>query len=395
MKKAVNKNLFFLLSVTCGAVVANIYYIQPIANHAAKTFSIGISSVGVLSMLTQLGYALGLLFLVPLGDLINRKKLIIRMSLLSTLSLLMAFLSPNFLLFAISSFLIGLLSIVPQIIIPYGASLVYKENRGRVTGQLLSGLLTGILLSRSVSGFVASYANWKMIYLLGFIVILILSMILYFNLPKEDHNISSGLSYFSSLKSIPFLIKSQKILQESVISGFFMFGTFSIFWSTLIFYISSSSYNWGSKEAGILALIGLSGAMCSPFAGRLADKISEKNIVFIGYAMQSVSFFILMLLGSNIVALVISIVLLDVGNQFGQVSNQTRVQKLRTEYASRNNTVFMFSYFIGGALGSLLGTTLWGQFGWIGVTILGLVFQAYGLTFHFVYGKKKKCIKLA
>lgn len=164
-KNSLTPSLIFLLAITCGIVVANMYYVQPIGTDVAATFRVNTSLVGLLSMLTQLGYALGLLFLVPLGDVINRKKLIIRMCILSSFSLLCAFLSPNLSLFAMSSFLIGILSIVPQIIIPYGSVLAGPFKRGQVMGQLLSGLLCGILLSRTFSGFVASFLPWKSIYL--------------------------------------------------------------------------------------------------------------------------------------------------------------------------------------------------------------------------------------
>ncbi|WP_270608566.1 MFS transporter [Enterococcus thailandicus] len=378
-----------LLATTCGVVVANMYYIQPIGTKVATSFSVSTSAIGILTMLTQLGYALGLLFLVPLGDVVNRPKLIIRMAALSAISLLAAFFAPSFTLFACASFLIGLLSIVPQIIIPYGAVLAGSAARGKVMGQLLSGLLIGILLSRTVSGIIASVFSWRMVYLFALLAVGLLAALLYVKLPRTQESRKASVSYIDSLKSLPHLFTSQRLLRESAFNGFFMFGTFSIFWSTLIFYISSPVYHWGTFEAGILAIFGLSGAVAAPIVGRLADSYSERKIISMGLWMQTLSFVLLLIGGNHLTLLLFAIILLDVGNQFGQVSNQARVQGLGEEASNRNNTIFMFMYFIGGATGSLVGTTMWEHFGWMGVTLAGLAFQACAYFCQLVLFRKK------
>ena len=378
-----------LLATTCGVVVANMYYIQPIGTKVATSFSVSTSAIGILTMLTQLGYALGLLFLVPLGDVVNRPKLIIRMAALSAISLLAAFFAPSFTLFACASFLICLLSIVPQIIIPYGAVLAGSAARGKVMGQLLSGLLIGILLSRTVSGIIASVFSWRMVYLFALLAVGLLTALLYVKLPRTQESRKASVSYIDSLKSLPHLFASQRLLRESAFNGFFMFGTFSIFWSTLIFYISSPVYHWGTFEAGILAIFGLSGAVAAPIVGRLADSYSERKIISMGLWMQTLSFVLLLIGGDHLTLLLVAIILLDVGNQFGQVSNQARVQGLGEEASNRNNTIFMFMYFIGGATGSLVGTTMWEHFGWMGVTLAGLAFQACAYFCQLVLFRKK------
>jgi len=388
-KTTLTSSLILLLSITCGVVVANMYYIQPIGTKVATSLSVSTSAIGILTMLTQLGYALGLLFLVPLGDVVDRPKLIIRMAALSAISLLAAFFAPSFTLFACASFLIGLLSIVPQIIIPYGAVLAGPKARGKVMGTLLSGLLVGILLSRTVSGIVASLFSWRMIYLFALVLVAILTGLLYWKMPRTQIKTTSSVSYLDSLKSLPYLVKTQRLLREASISGFFMFGTFSIFWSTLIFYISSPVYHWGTFEAGILAIFGVSGAVAAPIVGRLSDSYSERKIVGMGLAMQTLSFVALLVAGSHLVVLLVAIILLDVGNQFGQVANQTRVQGLGEAASNRNNTVFMFMYFIGGATGSLLGTTMWQQFGWLGVTLTGLAFQLCAYICQYIIFQKR------
>lgn len=383
------RGLILLLAITCGVVVANMYYVQPIGTEVAETFGVTTSSIGLVTMLTQLGYALGLLLLVPLGDVVDRRKLIVRMSALSALSLLAAFFAPEFHLFALASFLIGLLSIVPQVIIPYGAVLAGPSKRGVVMGQLLSGLLIGILLSRTFSGIIASVISWRYVYLIAVGLIIVLTFFLQKNMPKNTLPKQANFSYIDSLKSIPKLIQQQKTLREAATNGFLMFGTFSIFWSTLIFYISSPVYNWGTFEAGILAIFGLSGALAAPLVGRLADNYSERKIILMGLVMQTISFVLLMIGGGHLVVLILAIILLDVGNQFGQVTNQTRVQNLGEKASNRNNTVFMFMYFIGGALGSLVGSTMWQQHGWLGVVLAGLSFQLVAYIFHVIVYKEK------
>ena len=383
----------FLLALTCGIVVANMYYIQPIGTQIAQAFQVSIGSIGFVTMLTQLGYPLGLLFLVPLGDVVDRRKLIIRVAALSSLSLSAAFFAPSFLLFAFSSFFIGLLSIVAQIIIPYAPVMAGPANRGKVTGRMLGGLLTGILLSRTISGFIASAASWRTVYLIAVIFVLALVVLLQLKLPKTviHTQTSNRLTYLGSLKSLPKLIKSQPLLREATVNGFFMFATFSIFWSTLIFFVSSPAYYWGPKEVGILAIFGLSGAFVAPIIGRLSDYYPERKIVLIGLLMQFGSFILLFLGGTHVVLLILAIIILDIGTQFGQVANQTRVQNLGEEASNRNNTVFMFFYFIGGSLGSLIGTLMWQNYGWSGVTLTGIGFQLFALFFHFMlFAPKKK-----
>lgn len=316
----------FLLALTCGVVVANMYYIQPIGTQIAQAFQVSIGSIGFVTMLTQLGYALGLLFLVPLGDVVDRRKLIIRVAALSSLSLSAAFFAPSFLLFALSSFFIGLLSIVAQIIIPYAAVMAGPANRGKVTGRMLGGLLTGILLSRTISGFIASAASWRTVYLIAVIFVLALVVLLQLKLPKTviHTQTSNRLTYLGSLKSLPKLIKSQPLLREATVNGFFMFATFSIFWSTLIFFVSSPAYYWGPKEVGILAIFGLSGAFVAPIIGRLSDYYPERKIVLIGLLMQFGSFILLFLGGTHVVLLILAIIVLDRYSIWASSQSNTR-----------------------------------------------------------------------
>lgn len=328
-KTPLTTSLILLLSITCGVVVANMYYIQPIGTKVAASLSVSTSAVGILTMLTQLGYALGLLFLVPLGDVVDRPKLIIRMAALSAVSLLAAFFAPSFTVICMRFFLDWVTFNRTTDHHSLWCGISGTKARGKVMGTLLSGLLVGILLSRTVSGIVASLFSWRMIYLFAFMCSRILTLLLYWKMPRSVQQSSTAVSYLDSLKSLPHLVASQRLLREAAVSGFFMFGTFSIFWSTLIFYISSPAYNWGTFEAGILAIFGLSGAVAAPIVGRLADSYSERKIVYMGLVMQTISFIALLVGGSHLAILLLAIILLDVGNQFGQVSQSNTSTRAR------------------------------------------------------------------
>lgn len=382
-KLPLTQPLILLMAFITGVAVSNLYYIQPIEALVATTFQVSSGSVGTVAMLTQVGYALGLLLIVPFGDVMSRYTLIIRMLGLSLLALLAAFWAPNFGLFAAAGLAIGLTSVVPQIIIPYAAVLAAPQKRGQVLGTILSGLLIGVLLSRSFSGIISNYLHWRWVYLLATIAIAGLIGLAAFKLPKDPKPIN-GPSYWQTLRSLPQLVKSQRLLREAAINGFFMFGTLSLFWSTLVFYMASPAYHLGSGAVGLLAILGAAGALAAPIIGRLADQKTPRFIIANGLLMMTVSFILFALWGQNIWILMLGIILLDVGNQCGQVANQTRVQSLGQAASSRNNTVFMFAYFIGGACGSFFGTLMWGIGGWPAVCLLALGCQLSALLIHFV-----------
>lgn len=380
--------LILLMAFITGVAVSNLYYIQPIQSLVAQTFHVNTGAIGTVAMLTQVGYALGLLLIVPFGDVMSRYHLILRMLILSLLSLLVAFLAPNFILFALSGLLIGLTSVVPQIIIPYAAVLAAPQKRGAVLGTILSGLLMGVLLSRSFSGIISSYVNWRWVYLLAVIAIGCLIILAAIKLPKDTRP-KNGPSYWQTISSLPGLVRAQPLLREAAINGFFMFGTLSIFWSTLVFYMASPAYHLGSGTVGLLAILGAAGALAAPVIGRFADQKTPRFIIAVGLLMMTVSYLLFLFWGQYLPVLMLGIVLLDVGNQCGQVSNQTRVQALGEATSSRNNTVFMFAYFIGGASGSFFGALAWSLGGWAAVCYLALGCQIAALLIHFVLYRPK------
>lgn len=375
-----------LMAVICGVTVANLYYIQPLEAQLAATFTVPESAIGIIVMVTQLGYALGLLLFVPLGDIAERKRIIMLMLALVSLFLVLVAIVPTYISLIIVMFAVGLTTIIPQLILPYAAQLSCPEKQGENIGIVMSGLLIGILLSRTFSGLLGDLFPWQIVYLLAGLIGVLLFILIAVFFPRVE--VKAELSYLELLRSIPALIKEESLLREAALNGFFMFGSFNIFWTSLIFLLKSPVYNLGSKEAGLFGLAGAAGAGAAPLIGKLGDRKSPTFVVGIGVLLSTFAYLIFSFLGFKIWGLIIGVILLDLGNQFGQVSNQARIQLLGDQSRSRNTTIFMFSYFIGGAAASFLGTLCWQYFGWFGVCLLGLTFQIIAVIIHTYYQLK-------
>lgn len=375
------QSLILLMAVVCGVCVANLYYVQPMEAQLAAEFQVSQSAAGIAAMVTQVGYALGLLLLVPLGDLVERRTLILRLLVLVAASLVFAAASPVYGALLAALFAVGATTIIPQIIVPYAAHLARPESRGKVIGEVMSGLLIGILLSRTFSGLIGSEFGWRVVYWLaaGLTAILFLLVAVFF--PRSVP--AAGVSYGGLMKSLPSLIRSQRTLRESAVNGFLMFGSFSVFWTSLVFLLETPAYGMGAREAGLFGLAGTAGALAAPLVGRSADRRSPRFTVAVGIVLSIAAYVCFFQFGYRIWGLIAGVILLDLGTQCGQISNQARVQALGDETRSRNNTVFMFCYFVGGAVGSFLGTQSWQHFGWQGVSLTGLAFQLAALLAHF------------
>lgn len=382
------KSVVILMAVICGACVANLYYMQPLLSDVAASYNISQSLAGLVITVTQIGYATGLFLFVPLGDIKERRSLIIKMLFVVMAALLAVSFSFNYPMLIVASFLVGLITVAPQIIIPFAAHLSKDSERGEIIGILLSGLLIGILLSRTFSGIVGSIVGWRNVYLIASVLMLILLIFVRLMFPKVIP--VSKLSYKSLILSVWPLIKKERVVRESAVNGALMFGTFSAFWTTLVFLLETPSYNMGTREAGLFGLVGIAGAMVAPYVGKISDRKSPKFTVGIGILFSSAAYICFLLFGLKLWGLIIGVILLDIGNQTAQVSNQARIQSLGDEVRSRNNMVFMVSYFLGGAAGSFLGGMLWQYFGWSGVCTAGIIALAAALVFHFVVYRPKK-----
>jgi predicted MFS family arabinose efflux permease len=374
------------MAAATGLSVANLYYNQPLLEELRHDFGVGVKEIGVIPTFTQLGYAVGMLFLVPLGDMVERRKLIVLTSLASMGALLLAAFSHSLLMMAIASLLIGLLTMTPQLIIPFAAHLADAKNRGRVLGIVVSGLLIGILLSRTLSGILGSWLGWRAVFEIAAVLMLILSAILKWALPTSTPHFSG--SYVGLLKSIWKLVKEEPILREASLIGAMFFGVFSSLWATLIFLLSTH-FNYGAREVGLFGLLGAAGAISAPAIGKIADRKHPRFGVFVCLLLTLLSIFIVNLSADSLIGLIIGIFIMDLGVQGGHVSNQTRIFALREDARSRINTVYMFCYFVGGALGSFLASLAWGKAEWTGVCVLELLFMVAAFVI-FMRGRVQK-----
>ncbi|WP_026881979.1 MFS transporter [Clostridium akagii] len=379
--------LIVLMSIACAASAANLYYSQPLLEQISRFFNVSSSMIGIAAMLIQIGYAIGLVFLVPLGDIKERRRLIMIMLFCSAIALLSLSISFNIWWLVLSSLLVGLTSITPMLIVTLAAHLAKPAERGKVIGSVMSGLLIGILLSRVFSGIIGSILGWQIVYRIaaGMMILLILAFKLWF--PKSVPD--SSMSYKKLIKSLIGLLINQPILMEASLIGAMMFGTFSIFWTTLSFLLRSSAYNLGAQAAGLFGLAGIVGALAASVVGRVADKRSPRFTLTIAIIFSFLSYICFLIFGYQMWGLIIGVILLDLGIQSGQISNQASINTLDPVARSRNNAVYMTFYFLGGALGSFLGTFFWGMFGWIGVCSVGMTFQIIAASIH-ILGIKRK-----
>lgn len=372
--------LILIMSIACGLTVANLYYIQPLLADIAKSFHVNQLSIGFAATLTQIGYAVGMIFILPLGDIKEKRRLIVILLLCSIISLMSMFFSPNIHAVVISSFAVGFTSVVPQLILPFAAELSNPQQRGQTIGKIMSGLLIGILLSRTVSGILGSYFGWRIVYLIAAIMMFALMIVLKKLLPLCSP--VSNIKYINLLKSMIHLIRTQPILREASVNGALMFSAFSAFWTALIFLLESSHYNMGSQAAGLLGLVGISGALAAPIVGKISDKRGSRFTISICIIIVIFAYSIFFLFGFKIWGLILGIILLDLGVQSCNVCNQTIVHSLNEKTRNRLNTIYMVSFFLGGALGSFLGSYSYLHFGWYGVCTLGIVTQISAIILH-------------
>lgn len=365
-------SLVLLMATACGIIVANLYYAQPLLSQIASTFNVSQQSISLVPMLNQIGYAIGMFFILPLGDIKEKRSLIILMLLLSAVSLTLMSVSQNINMLFFSAFAIGLTNVAPHLIIAFAAQLSKPSERGKIIGTVMSGLLIGILFSRTFSGIVGSAFSWRLVYAIAVGLIILLTLLLWILFPFSPAK--SNIGYTNLLKSLWNLIKNEPVLRQASLSGAMMFAAFSAFWTTLIFLLESPAYKLGAQTAGLFGLVGVIGALAVPLVGKFADKKSPKFTLLIAVFCSALSFICFWMLGLKLWGLIIGVILLDLGTQSGQISNQTKIYALNGEARNRINTVFMVSYFIGGSLGSYLGVYGWSRFGWNGVCAVGLCF---------------------
>jgi predicted MFS family arabinose efflux permease len=365
----VSRRLVVLLSVACGTAVANLYYAQPLLQTLGRAFGVSDGTAGLLVTVGQVGYVLGLSLLVPLGDLRERRGLICALLSLTAAALVLAAAAPSFAVLAVAIGLVGVTAVAAQIIVPMASSLATDEDRGRVVGTVMSGLLIGILLARTVSGLVAAAFGWRFVFGLAAMVMIVLVVTLRRLLPRVPT--TSELGYGRLLRSILSLVAAEPVLRQRMLLGALGFGCFSILWTSLAFLLSGAPYHYGNAVIGLFGLAGVAGAAAATFAGRLADR---------GHNAQVTTGAVLVMLGcwgilaagrTSVIALIVGIAVLDLGVQGLHISNQSAIYALSGAARSRLTTAYMVAYFLGGAVFSAITSSLYASGGWTGVCVLG------------------------
>ena len=364
------RRLIWLLTFSTGASVASLYYNQPLLSDIAQTFRSSSRAAGSIATLTQAGYALGLLLFVPLGDIVERRRLITSLLCVVAVALLGMGLSPTLAIAIAASFAIGVTNVVPQLILPFAAGLAPPAMRGRIVGQVVAGLLVGILAGRAVAGVVSDLAGWRAVYIGASATMLLLALLLRRMLPLAPPSIS--VSYGALIRSLGTLFRGEPVIRDAALMGALTFASFSAFWTTLAFRLQEPPLHYGSSVAGAFGLIGLAGAAAAPLAGRIADKRSARTTVGIALLGNIAAWIVLLLFGHTLAGIAVGVLLLDAATQAGQVSNQARVYALPAEAHSRFNTIYMVLYFVGGATGSALSVVAWDAYRWNGVCAVSL-----------------------
>lgn len=377
--------LLGLLTFTAGVTVANLYYNQPVLLAFADTFHATPEQVSVIPTATQLGYAAGLLLLVPLGDLYERRGLIVGTTAALVASLIAVGFAPSLFWLTVASFVLGFVTIVPQLVVPYSANLAPPERRGHTVGIVMSGLLVGILLSRFLGGLIGAQFGWRALYLGAAVSMAALAVLLQVMLPKQEP--PEPLAYGQLLRSLTGLVRNEPILRRHALVGAFGFGCFSLFWTTIAFQLASLPQHYGMRTVGMFGLAGAAGALLAPLSGRFADKFPARVVNGGALVFTGASFGILGFGGGSLVAMAVGVVLLDAGVQASHVANQTRIFALDPKSRNRLNALYMVTYFLGGAAGSAIGAAAWHRAGWIGVCWAGVGFAVCALLALFLMGE--------
>jgi predicted MFS family arabinose efflux permease len=365
------------MAIAAAVTAANLYYCQPLLSQIARSLHMTARETADIPMLTQVGYAAGLLLFAPLGDMVERRRLVTVLLLIVTVSLLGTASAPNAWVLLATSLITGMFTVVPQVMAPMASALSKPQAQGRAVGIVMGGMLIGILLARTVAGFVGTWFGWRAMYAVAAVMMVAMAAMLRAMLPvsRPDARIRYG-DLLSSL--IPLARTLPSLRQAAIMSGL-AFGAFSAYWTTLVFFLETPPYHYGAQMAGLLGLAGVTGALAAPAVGLVSDRGYPRLASGCALLIGMLAFGLLWTFGGTIAGLAIGGIVLDLGTQANLISNQTRVYRLMPEARNRINTVFMVTYFVGGALGTFLAGFAWSRWQWNGVCALGASFFAAAL----------------
>ncbi len=379
--------LVLVMAIATGLAVASNYYAQPLLATIAHAFNLSVNQAGFIVTTAQLGYACGLMFIVPLGDMFERRKMIVTMTALSAVGLLIIANATTLSMMLVGTALTGLLSVVAQLLVPLAATLAKPEKRGKTVGMIMSGLLLGILLARTVAGLLASLGGWRTVYWVASVLMLVMALVLWRALPTtKQHN---SLNYGQLLKSIFSLFWHTPVLRTRALIGMFSFANFSILWTSMAFLLAGPHYHYSEGVIGLFGLVGAAGALAATRAGQLADKGKAHLTTTVGLILLLLSWAAIAYGQYSVVSLIIGIIVLDLCVQGVHITNQSVIYKLMPEARNRLTSGYMTTYFIGGAIGSVASASAFEAAGWYGVCGIGALFSALNLlTWLFGYRHK-------
>lgn len=382
----ISRTVIWLMAVISGLVVANIYYNQPLLGLIAGELKVPESTVSKISVLTQLGYAAGLLLIVPLGDKLLRKKMILTDLLLVFGSLvLMAFGTELWMLY-LASLLIGITSVIPQLFIPIAAELSSDKEKSSNIGTVMSGLLLGILLSRFIGGIVGELWGWRAMFGIAAGIMVAVWFAVYRMLPEMQPNFKG--TYGALMKSVFQLAKTQPVLRLASFRGAMAFGSMCALFTTLAFHLESPPFNAGASVVGSFGLAGAVGALAAARVGKLQQSMDLNRIIIYSLLVVLGSWLFSYFAGETYWGQVVGVILVDLGVQSSHIMNQTNYFMIKSNAVSRLNTVYMVSYFIGGSLGTWAASLAWEYAGWAGVCSVGAFMASAALAAHLVFSRK-------
>ena len=376
--QGIPRNILLMMAIIAGLTVANCYYNQPLLELIRHDIGITEQSANLITVITQIGYALGLFFLIPLGDMFSRKRLILfNMSIAAVMAIVMAVAQNVWMLWG-ASLLIGACSVIPQFFIPIAGQFSAPKNKSRNMGFVLSGLLTGILTSRVISGYIGEWLGWREMFIIAAFVMLTCMGVMLLMMPEMKRNYEGTYrGLMSTMAEIIILHPSVRIYS---IRAAFGFGSMMAIWSCLAFHLAQPPFRAGSDMVGMLGLCGIMGAVAASGIGKQVPKFGIRKFSLFGAGMQIMAWGIALLFGDTYAGLIAAIILVDIGLQCQQLSNQSGCLQEITHASNRANTIFMTTYFIGGSLGTFCAGYLWNRANWLGVCIVGITFAFMSLA---------------
>lgn len=376
--KGIERSLLLTMAVIAGLTVANCYYNQPLLEMIRHDMGVSQHEANLITVVTQIGYALGLCFLIPMGDLYSRRRIIvINMSVAAVMAVFIAFSQRVWIVWG-ASLLLGACSVIPQFFIPIAGQYSEKKNKGRNMGIVLSGLLTGILASRVVSGYVGEWLGWREMFIIAALIMIVCLILTLKIMPQIDSNYVG--TYRGLMKSVFHIVTSNARIRLYAIRAAFSFGSMMAIWSCLAFRLAQAPFFSGSEMVGTLGMCGIAGALAASGLGKLVNQWGIRKLSLYGACLQLVAWTTAYLFGDTYMGLIVAIILVDIGLQCLQLSNQSGCIQEMPEASNRANTIFMTTYFIGGSFGTYCAGLAWTHEGWMGVCAVGAVLAAISLS---------------